>query len=263
LDIMRLPQNLVKRLTPVLKGEKLLETVRAQSVPVHIAIIMDGNGRWAKRRGLPRQFGHKAGVDTIRNVVKWANEIEVKVLTLYAFSTENWQRPKVEVDFLMRLPVDFLETELQKLLENNIKLQVLGEAAGLPPHTQEAVYAATQKTANNSGLILNLAFNYGSRAEILRAVKIIAKETREGKISPEDVDEGLFQKYLYTCGLPDPDLLIRPSGELRLSNFLLWQLAYTEFWFSNTLWPDFSRDEFLRAVLAYQKRDRRFGGIKF
>ncbi len=263
MDIMRLPRSIIELLTPSLKGEKLLETVLAQPVPVHIAIIMDGNGRWAKRRGLPRQFGHKAGVDTIRNVVQWANEIGVKVLTLYAFSTENWRRPKVEVDFLMRLPVDFLETELQKLLENNIKLQVLGEAAGLPANTQEAVYAATRKTANNSGLILNLAFNYGSRAEILRAVKIISQKTREGKISPEDVNEDIFQKHLYTGDLPDPDLLIRPSGELRLSNFLLWQLAYAEFWFSNTLWPDFSRDEFLCAVLAYQKRDRRFGGIKF
>lgn len=260
---MRLSRSIIELLRPALKGEKLLETVLAQPVPVHIAIIMDGNGRWAKRRGLPRQFGHKAGVDTIRNVVEWANDIGVKVLTLYAFSTENWRRPKVEVDFLMRLPVDFLETELQKLLENNIKLQVLGEAAGLPANTQEAVSAATRKTANNSGLILNLAFNYGSRAEILRAVKIISEKTREGLISPEDVDEVMFQRHLYTGDLPDPDLLIRPSGELRLSNFLLWQLAYTEFWFSNTLWPDFSRDEFLRAVLAYQKRDRRFGGIKF
>lgn len=258
-----MPRSLFKRLTPALRGEKLLEAVKAESVPLHIAIIMDGNGRWAKRRGLPRQFGHKAGVDTIRNVVRWADEAGIKILTLYAFSTENWHRPKVEVDFLMRLPVDYLETELQKLLANNIKLQVLGETEGLPPYTREAVYAATQKTANNSGLILNLAFNYGSRAEILRAVKIIARESREGKISPEDIEAELFSKYLYTGNLPDPDLLIRPSGELRLSNFLLWQLAYTEFWFSNTLWPDFSRDEFLQAVLAYQKRDRRFGGIKF
>jgi len=262
LDLKQIPRVVLKRFSPVPREGKLLEAVKGRPVPLHIAIIMDGNGRWAKRRGLPRHFGHKAGIDTIKNVVKWADEIGVKILTLYAFSTENWSRPRAEVDFLMRLPVDYLEAELEKLLENNIKLQVLGETGGLPSHTREAVCEATRKTAGNTGLILNLAFNYGSRAEILRAVKELSREVRKGRLSPEDVDEKAFQKHLYTGELPDPDLLIRPSGELRISNFLLWQLAYTEFWFSNTMWPDFSRREFLQAVKDYQERDRRFGGIK-
>ncbi len=263
MDIKKIPRVFLKRFSPARKESRLLKAVLKGPVPLHIAIIMDGNGRWAKRRGLPRQFGHKAGIDTIRNVVKWADEIGVKILTLYAFSTENWRRPRLEVDFLMRLPVDYLETELEKLLKNNIKLQVFGETDGLPDHTREAVCEATEKTAKNSGLVLNLAFNYGSRAEILKAVREIAQKVAEGVLSPEGVDEEEFCRHLYTGGLPDPDLMIRPSGELRISNFLLWQMAYAEFWFSNTLWPDFSRREFLQAVLDYQQRDRRFGGIKF
>ncbi len=262
MDIKQIHKRLLERFTPSVQEHKLLEMVKAGSVPGHIAIIMDGNGRWAKRRGLPRQFGHKAGIDTIRNVVRWADEIGVKILTLYAFSTENWHRPKLEVDFLMQLPVDFLETELKKLMENNIRLQVFGETTNLPPGTRQAVFAATQKTAHNTGFILNLAFNYGSRAEIIRAVQIIAREAREGSIDPDSIDERQFREHLYTGHLPDPDLLIRPSGELRISNFLLWQLAYTELWFSHTLWPDFSRKEFFQAIVDYQKRDRRFGGIK-
>lgn len=262
MDIKKFPRALLKRIAPPLQENKLLELIREAPVPQHIAIIMDGNGRWAKRRGLPRQFGHKAGVDTIKNVVRWADEVGVNILTLYAFSTENWHRPKEEVDFLMRLPVDYLESELKKMMENNIRLQVFGEIQGLPPGTRQAVTKASRKTAENTGLTLNLAFNYGSRAEIIRAVRRIARETMEGGITPEEIDETQFRARLYTGDLPDPDLLIRPSGELRISNFLLWQLAYTEFWFSHTLWPDFSRWEFLKAVADYQKRDRRFGGIK-
>lgn len=262
MNIKQLARGILERFAPA-QEEKLLKAVQGGEIPVHIAIIMDGNGRWARRRGLPRHFGHKAAIDTIRNVVSWAGEVGVKILTLYAFSTENWSRPQLEVDFLMRLPVEYLETELEKLQKNNIKLQVFGEPEGLPEHTRKAVFEATQKTAGNTGLILNLAFNYGSRAEIIRAVQQVAREAARGDLMPDNIDEEQFQSHLYTVGLPDPDLMIRPSGELRISNFLLWQMAYTEFWFSSTMWPDFSRREFLQAVRDYQNRDRRFGGIKF
>jgi undecaprenyl diphosphate synthase len=263
LDIKRIAQIPRAWFFPARRESQLLRAVKQGPVPLHIAIIMDGNGRWARRRGLPRHFGHRAGIETIRNVVRWADEIGVRILTLYAFSTENWSRPQPEVDFLMRLPVDYLETELEKIRENNIKLQVFGEMEGLPPATREAVDKAKAKTAANTGLILNLAFNYGSRTEILRAVREIARRVRQGGLNPEEVDEEELRRHLYTGDLPDPDLLIRPSGELRISNFLLWQLAYAEFWFSGTMWPDFSRREFLQAVLDFQQRDRRFGGINY
>ncbi len=243
-------------------SSRYIEKVKSGVIPTHIAIIMDGNGRWAKRKGLPRTYGHKAGIDTIKNVVKWSDDFGIKILTLYAFSTENWHRPKSEVDFLMKLPVEFLEKELESLMKNNIKLNVLGEAKDLPEKTQSAVFHATKKTANNSGLILNLAFNYGSRAEIIRAVSLICEKAISGKIKVEDINEDLFENFLFTQGIPDPELLIRPSGEFRLSNFLLWQLAYSEFWFSKTMWPDFSKEEFVQALLDFQQRDRRFGGIK-
>ncbi|HHX77255.1 MAG TPA: isoprenyl transferase [Firmicutes bacterium] len=239
-----------------------VQDVLDNTLPQHVAIIMDGNGRWAKRKGLPRYLGHKAGVETIKNVVRWCDEIGIKVLTLYAFSTENWQRPRQEVEFLMSLPVVYLEAELSNLMRNNVKLQVFGSGERLPENTRRAVREAVQKTAGNTGLILNLAFNYGSRNEIIRAVQKIARLIARGELSPDDIDEEMMENYLDTKGLPDPDLLIRPSGELRLSNFLLWQLAYTEFWFSNTMWPDFSKKDFLKAIADYQNRDRRFGGIK-
>ncbi len=257
-----LSRGLFKKLRSTFKTKKLLAQISSGKIPSHVAIIMDGNGRWAKKRGLPRIYGHNAGIDTMRNVVKWSNEVGLKVLTFYAFSTENWRRPASEVNFLMQMPSKFLETELEKLVKNNIKLQIFGELTRLPRDTRGAIQKAVDKTRNGSGLILNLAFNYGSRTEIIRAVKIIAEKVRVGTISPEEINEKIFSGFLYTKGLPDPDLLIRPSGEFRLSNFLLWQLAYAEFWFAETMWPDFSKEEFLNALLEYQKRERRFGGIE-
>ncbi len=257
-----LPRGLFKNLRSASKTKKLLTQVVSGEVPLHVAIIMDGNGRWAKKKGFPRIYGHNAGIDTMRNVVKWSDEVGLKILTFYAFSTENWRRPASEVNFLMQMPIKFLETELEKLTKNNIKLQIFGEVTGLPVDTRGAIQKAVDKTKNGSGLILNLAFNYGGRTEIIRAVKIIAEKVRLGTISPEEINEKMFSDFLYTKGLPDPDLLIRPSGEFRLSNFLLWQLAYAEFWFAKTMWPDFSKEEFLKALLEYQKRERRFGGIR-
>ncbi len=254
--------GIFKKLRSTSNTKKLLTQVVSGEVPLHVAIIMDGNGRWAKKKGFRRIYGHNAGIDTMRNVVKWSGEVNLKVLTFYAFSTENWRRPASEVDFLMQMPIKFMETELEKLIRNNIKLQIFGELTGLPLNTRAAILEAVDKTKNGSGLILNLAFNYGGRTEIIRAVKIISEKILTGTISPRDINEKMFADFLYTKGLPDPDLLIRPSGEFRLSNFLLWQLAYTEFWFAETMWPDFSKEEFLKALLEYQKRERRFGGIR-
>ncbi|CCQ97937.1 undecaprenyl pyrophosphate synthase [[Clostridium] ultunense Esp] len=231
-------------------------------IPQHIAIIMDGNGRWAKERGMPRVVGHRAGMKTVKEITKAADEVGVKILTLYAFSTENWKRPKEEVDFLMRLPEEFLELELEELIVNNVQVRMIGDKEGLPSHTVKAVEKAIQETKDNSGLILNFALNYGGRKEILDAVKAIARKVEKRELSPDSIDEQFFHQYLLTPDYPDPDLLIRTSGEIRLSNFMLWQLAYTEFWFSDKYWPDFHREDFLEAVEAYKKRERKFGRIK-
>ncbi|MFD2044135.1 isoprenyl transferase [Ornithinibacillus salinisoli] len=231
------------------------------NVPEHVAIIMDGNGRWAKQKGLPRVAGHKEGMDVVSNTVKAAVNFDIKILTLFAFSTENWKRPKPEVEFIMRLPKDFLHTYLPGLIENNVRIDTIGDFNGLPDYTKEAIQYAKDQTKDNDGLLLNFALNYGSRYEIMRAIKLIMSDADLSKISVDEIDESTFSEYLYTNGISDPDLLIRTSGEMRLSNFLLWQLAYTEFWFTDVLWPDFSEEIFKQALLDYQQRKRRYGGI--
>ncbi|SFK27576.1 undecaprenyl diphosphate synthase [Halobacillus dabanensis] len=230
-------------------------------LPQHVAIIMDGNGRWAKDRGMPRIAGHKEGMSVVKRMVRYASNIGIKVLTLYAFSTENWKRPKNEVDFLMKLPVDFLNTYLPELIERNVQVRTIGDFDVLPAHTQKAVKEAIEKTEDNDGLILNFALNYGSRYEMVHAVKQIASKVKEGEIETSEIDEELFSSQLYTCELIEPDLLIRTSGEQRLSNFLLWQLAYAEFWFTEVYWPDFDESHFEKALYDFQNRKRRFGGV--
>ncbi|ARU62489.1 isoprenyl transferase [Tumebacillus avium] len=232
------------------------------SVPNHVAIIMDGNGRWARRRGLPRIAGHRAGMQTVKEITRAADDIGVKVLTLYAFSTENWKRPTDEVDFLMRLPEEFLRMELETLMKRNCRIRILGYPEGLPEHTRQVVTDAEIKTKDNTGLILNIALNYGSRAEMLQAVKQIAQDVADGVLQVEDINEQSMDNALLTRGLPDPDLMIRTSGEVRLSNFLLWQVAYTELWFTDMFWPDFKREDFFHAIREFQGRGRRFGGLK-
>lgn len=238
------------------------QEISAEGVPYHVAVIMDGNGRWARKRGLPRVAGHRAGMKSVKEVTAAANEVGVRVLTLYAFSTENWKRPEQEVDFLMRLPQEFLVTELQSLIENNIRIQILGNILALPLHTQESVNEAVEKTAGNTGMLLNIALNYGSRSEIIEAIRTIAEDVKKGTLAVEEIKEDTLNSRLLTKGIPDPDLLIRTSGELRLSNFLLWQCAYTELWFTDIFWPDFTREHFFEAIREYQKRGRRFGGLK-
>ncbi len=231
-------------------------------LPRHIAIVMDGNGRWAKKRGLPRTAGHHAGMEALKRTVRTAGEIGIEILTVYAFSTENWRRPQAEVEFLMLLPSQYLKTELSELKARNIQLRLIGDLDGLPSHTQEAVAEALADTEQNTGMVLNFALNYGSRTELVNAVKQIVRQVGEGRLLPDQIGEKTIEKYLYTAGLPDPDLFIRPSGESRLSNFLLWQVAYTELWFSDVYWPDFEAHHLMQAIAAYQKRDRRYGGIK-
>ncbi|SHK65370.1 isoprenyl transferase [Desulforamulus aeronauticus] len=240
---------------------KLLQAIDRNKLPNHIAIIMDGNGRWAQRRGLPRSLGHRAGVESLRNVVKLCSELGVKVLTCYAFSTENWKRPEDEVSYLMDLLVEYLRKEVDELHSQQVKINAIGRLEELPHQAQEALKAAFRKTANNTGLVLNLALNYGGRSEITDAVLHIAKALDDKQLEIKDINEKLIQQYLYTSGMPDPELLIRPSGDARISNFLLWQLAYTEFWLTPVMWPDFKRNHLLQAILDFQRRERRFGGI--
>ncbi|KOF10411.1 UDP pyrophosphate synthase [Planococcus glaciei] len=242
--------------------EERLYEVAKEGVPAHIAIIMDGNGRWAKKRSLPRVAGHHEGMKTVRKITKLANHLGVEVLTLYAFSTENWKRPKMEVDFLMRLPEEFLSTFLPELIEENVRVEMIGYHHNLPSHTISAIRKAKEATKHNTGLVLNFALNYGSRSEIVDAVKDIAAQVSAGKLDLADITEDRISSGLMTNDLPEPDLLIRTSGEVRLSNFMLWQLAYTELWFTETLWPDFGEESLLEAVENYQKRNRRFGGLK-
>ncbi|MER2263433.1 MAG: isoprenyl transferase [Psychrobacillus sp.] len=239
-----------------------VENAQKEQLPDHIAIIMDGNGRWAKKRALPRIAGHHEGMQTVKKITRFANELGIKTLTLYAFSTENWKRPKVEVEFLMRLPEEFLNTYLPELIEQNVQVRMMGNIDLLPEHTKKAVTKAMEETADNNGLILNFALNYGSRDEIVQAIKKIACDVQSGNMLVEDISESKLNGYLMTKDLTEPDLLIRTSGEVRLSNFMLWQLAYTEFWFTDTLWPDFDEGCLLDAIETFQKRNRRYGGIK-
>lgn len=242
-------------------NENLLEKIKNAPLPKHVAIITDGNGRWAKKRGLPRTAGHAAGMKRVREIIRCADSLGVKVLTFYSFSTENWKRPKDEVEYLMKLPMEFLKTDLGELIERNVKVQMLGEKSKTPGHTQKALEEFEEKTKNNTGLILNFAINYGSRDEILHAVHQIIDDVKNGHIDKEQVTEELMGQYLLTKGLPDPDLVIRTSGEIRVSNFLLWQIAYSELWFTDVLWPDFSSEYFYRAIEDFQHRSRRFGAV--
>lgn len=248
------------------KGEKTTDneeiSLDMENIPKHIAIIMDGNGRWAKKRKLPRTMGHKAGVETIRRVLKEADKLGVKYMTLYAFSTENWKRPKEEVNALMKLLIQYLRQEINELHKNGVKINVLGDITKLPKECQEEIEKSVDKTKNNKGITMNIALNYGGRDEILRAVKSISEEVLNGNISIEDINDEVMENYLYTKGIPDPDIIIRPSGEQRLSNFLLWQCAYSEFWYSDICWPDFKEKDLHRAIYDFQRRDRRFGGVK-
>lgn len=245
-----------------LNHDSLYSMLDLNNIPSHIAIIMDGNGRWAKKRNLPRTMGHRAAVITIKDIVKACSSLGVNYLTLYAFSTENWKRPKDEVNALMNLLVEFLAKELNELHENNVIINHLGDISALPKICQESLLASHEKTKNNTGLNLNLALNYGGRADIKNAIINISLEVKNGILDLEDINETLISKYLYTMNMPDPDILIKPGGEYRVSNFLLWQIAYTELWFSNILWPDFKKENLYEAIIDYQKRDRRYGGIK-
>jgi undecaprenyl diphosphate synthase len=237
------------------------EEIMKREIPEHIAIIMDGNGRWANKRALPRIAGHHEGMKVVRKITKLSNELGVKALTLYAFSTENWKRPKVEVDYLMKLPEEFLGTFLPELVEENVQVRIMGDESKIPEHTLRAVQKAQEETKNNNGLILNFALNYGSRAEIIHAIQDVFDDVKNGKVHTEEITEELFSQYLMTKTMRDPDLLIRTSGEIRLSNFMLWQLAYSEFVFTDVLWPDFSEDHLIAAISEYQHRGRRFGGL--
>ena len=237
--------------------EELARQVDFTRLPRHLAVIMDGNGRWAAQRHLPRVEGHRAGIESVREVVEGSARLCIRVLTLYAFSVENWKRPVSEVSTLMTLLKRYLRLELNTLLRNNIRFRVIGRAEDLAPDVRSELALAQEKTAANSGMLFNIALNYGGRAEIVEAVKRLIDEG----VAADRVDEQRFAEYLYTAGQPDPDLLIRTSGEMRVSNFLLWQIAYSEIWVTDTLWPDFRKRHLLEAILAYQKRDRRYGGI--
>lgn len=231
-------------------------------VPTHIAIIMDGNGRWAKSRFLPRTAGHKAGVETIRKVLKECQRLGIKHLTLYAFSTENWKRPKIEVDTLMGLLATYLKNEVKELHKNNVRITTVGDVDALPSNCVKEIDRAYELTKFNTGVNLNLALNYGARYDIKNAIIDIVKESKCGKLDIDDINEDTIKNYLSTKSIPDPDLIIRTSGEERLSNFLLWEAAYSEFYFTDIHWPDFDEEELQKAVYTYQTRDRRFGGLK-
>ncbi len=250
-------EQLLEWIPPGHADEAVARQVNFERLPKHVAIIMDGNGRWAAQRHLPRVEGHRAGIESVREVVEGSARLGIKVLTLYAFSVENWKRPASEVSTLMTLLKRYLRLELSTLLRNDIRFRVIGRASELAPDIREELAAAEAKTAANTGMLFNIALNYGGRAEIVEA----ARGLLAAGVRPDELDEQRFAGFLYTAGQPDPDLLIRTSGEMRVSNFLLWQIAYAEIWVTDTLWPDFRKRHLLEAVLAYQKRDRRYGGI--
>src|SRR3954466_10774798 len=245
-------------ISPGSPEEALARTVNFDQLPSHVAIIMDGNGRWAAQRHLPRVEGHRAGIDSVRDVVESSARLGIEVLTLYAFSVENWKRPRAEVNTLMMLLKRYIRLELSTLLKNNIQFKVIGRPEELAPDVQHELEIGIRQTAGNTGMQFNIALNYGGRAESVAA----AGGAIAAGVSADDLDERRFGELLYTAGQPDPDLLIRTSGEMRVSNFLLWQIAYSEIWVTETLWPDFRRRDLLAAVVAYQKRERRYGGIK-
>lgn len=255
-------KELLQTLTPGERDWRIANELDPTQIPAHIAIIMDGNGRWARLRNYPRVLGHKAGIETVRTVVEAGAQLGLEALTLYAFSVENWKRPRHEVEALWRLLRYYLRSEVPRLMQNRIRVQAIGRLEGLPATVQRELHAAMEQTAENSGMQLNLAINYGGRAEIVDAVNaILDKSRRNGTLESLEITEELVSNHLYASGLKDPDLLIRTSGEMRISNFLLWQIAYSELYVTDTLWPDFTRTELLKAIVAYQNRERRFGGL--
>jgi len=251
-------EQLLASIPPGSHDDTLARQVNFDRLPAHVAIIMDGNGRWAAQRHLPRVEGHRAGIDSVRDVVETSARLGIGVLTLYAFSVENWKRPRAEVNTLMMLLKRYIRLELSTLLQNNIRFKVIGRSDELSQDVRHELEIGIRQTEHNTGMQFNIALNYGGRAEIVDA----ARRAMGAGLSPDDLDERRFGEFLYTAGQPDPDLLIRTSGEMRVSNFLLWQIAYAEIWVTETLWPDFRRRDLLESVLAYQKRDRRYGGIK-
>ncbi len=244
------------------RDNELFKKALAGPMPAHIAIIMDGNGRWATAKGLTRLAGHRAGAEVLEDILALIKQLHIKYFTVYAFSTENWKRPKDEVDGLMSLLIEYVDRKADKFMREDIQFNTIGDLSALPPKAQEKVNALRTLTKDNRSVCFNIALNYGGRHEILNAVRALAEEVQDGKIAPEEINERIFSEHLYTAGQPDPDLLIRSSGEFRLSNFLLWQIAYTEIWMTDVLWPDFDQNNLLQAIVDYQKRDRRFGGIK-
>ncbi|NDJ24467.1 isoprenyl transferase [Nostoc sp. B(2019)] len=235
--------------------------LKRELLPKHVAVIMDGNGRWAKRQGLPRIMGHKAGVDALKDLLRCCKDWGIQALTAYAFSTENWKRPQEEVDFLMTLFQRVLRQELREMVEENVQIQFVGNLQALPRSLQREISRSMEETRNNPGIRFTVATNYGGRQEIIQACRAIAEKVQQGLLQPHEINEQVFESHLYTAGIADPDLLIRTSGEMRLSNFLLWQMAYGEMYITETLWPDFDRTEFHRALCAYQRRERRFGKV--
>ncbi|MUH01292.1 di-trans,poly-cis-decaprenylcistransferase [Scytonema sp. UIC 10036] len=249
---MTAQQTELRNLPPDLKKEFL---------PKHVAVIMDGNGRWAKRQGLPRIMGHKRGVDALKDLLRCCKDWGIQALTAYAFSTENWGRPSEEVDFLMTLFQRVLRQELREMLEENVQIRFVGNLSVLPKALQEEISRSMEQTKDNFSIKFTVATNYGGRQEIIQACRSIANKVQQGLLQPDEIDEAIFEHHLYTNGICDPDLLIRTSGEMRVSNFLLWQIAYAEIYITETLWPDFNRNEFHRALCSYQQRERRFGKL--
>ena len=241
---------------------KIVEEIDFDRLPKHIGIIMDGNGRWAKRRGLPRSAGHKAGSETVKKIVREAARLGVRHMTVYAFSTENWKRPEQEVGTLMNLLLNYLRDAEKIMQGDNIQLRMIGSMDGLPKEIQAEINRVTELTKNNDGLIWNIALNYGGREEITHAARDIARMAKSGEVEVDDIDEKMFESHLYTAGQPEVDLLIRTSGEQRLSNFMLWQVSYAEFWYTNKHWPDFAEADLRQAIIDFQHRGRRFGGVK-
>jgi undecaprenyl diphosphate synthase len=254
-------QALLESLKPGHPDEALARAINPERLPAHIAIIMDGNGRWARRRGQLRVAGHKAGMRPVRTVIETCSQMGIQALTLYAFSIENWKRPRTEIEMLWRLLRAYLRLELPEMMRQQIRMNAIGRLDALPPQVHAELLEVLAETAANRGLHVNLAINYGGRAELVDAVKALVEAAARGEITAETIDEAAISAHLYTAGIPDPDLLIRTSGEMRVSNFLLWQIAYAELYVTETLWPDFTRADLLRAILDYQKRDRRFGGL--
>lgn len=243
------------------RKQSIANELDVQNIPVHIGIIMDGNGRWAKKRGLPRSAGHRMGAKVLEKITRYASNLGVKYLTVYAFSTENWKRPKDEVDALMVLLGEYLDDYKKLIGDDDIRIRIIGTKEGLSDEILQKIDVVENATKNNSSITLNIALNYGGRDEIVRATKKIAHLISEGKINPDDINESTISDNLYTYYMPDPDFIIRPSGEYRLSNFLIWQSAYTEFWYSDILWPDFTGENLKEAIADFQNRNRRFGGV--